>query len=150
MTRPHDAERIARVRGALERVGLLGLTVEVALAHHVEVAPVLALVDDEAPTRARHALWTRVYRERFFSRAQIAEVFDVRESSIRRAISATEGGSPDEPIPFWPVEPDEPIAFRLTETGEQAAAAWGARRPRPSSVARKRGRAAHAGRTVAA
>lgn len=152
MTRPlHEAERIAKVRGNLERAGLLGLVAEVALAHHVELDEVLSRGRREPIASARHTAWTRVYRERVFSYPQIAETFDVDAASVRRGVNGIEQGAPDEPIPFTLIDPDAPVPFVVTELGEQAAEAWGARGARRGpGVAKKRGRAAHAGRSVAA
>jgi hypothetical protein len=145
-------DRTARIRKSLERHGLLGLVAEVALAHQVELDDVLSHSRVESIADARHVAFRRAYRERFFSCAQIGQVFDVDDAAVTRIVHAPEVGL-DEPIPYWPTNPDEPVPYALSTEGEAAAAGYRARvpRPRPSHVARKRPRrAAHAGRGVAA
>lgn len=79
-------ERVARVRAALERWGLLGLAAEVAIAHGVELDELLSRGRTAVVARARHTTWRRLYVERFWSCPQLAQVFAVDPTSVREAL----------------------------------------------------------------
>ena len=79
-------ERVVRVRAALERWGILGVVAEVALAHEVALDELLGRTRIATVVRARHAAWSRLYRELFWSGPQLASVFAVDDSSVSKAL----------------------------------------------------------------
>lgn len=84
-------DRVARVRAALERWGLLAVVEEVASAHQVELDEVLSRSRVAPVVRARHTAWGRLYRELFWSYPQLAAVFAVDPSSVREALARLAG-----------------------------------------------------------